>query len=56
MALPMFGTAQLQSVAEPDVSVRIRVDGELFGPVRTGTQGLARVPIFVPPGTSSRRR
>ncbi|MHB8873960.1 MAG: hypothetical protein ACYC8T_09775, partial [Myxococcaceae bacterium] len=49
MALPMFGTGQLESVAEPDVLVRIRVDGELFGPVRTDAGGTARVSIFAAP-------
>lgn len=53
LPVPLAGLPRIDTQTEPDTSVRVRVEGEEFGPQRTDRAGKARVAIVVPPGVTS---
>ncbi|MCK6530207.1 Ig-like domain-containing protein [Myxococcota bacterium] len=53
-ALPLVGkVAYPVNTGRPGSTVNIEVGGQVFGPAVAGPDGMARVPISVPPGTRS---
>lgn len=52
---PLHGATRLPVKADPGAEVAVEVAGERFGPVAAGADGLAPVPIVVPPGAREAR-
>lgn len=48
--LAVHGVGEVEAVTEPRASVRFRIGGETFGPVRTDTSGRTRMKVRAPPG------
>ncbi len=48
--LAVHGVGEVEAVTEPRASVRFRIGGETFGPVRTDTSGKTRMKVRAPPG------
>jgi hypothetical protein len=49
-ALPLVGRGIAVATTEPLALISVRIREREFGPVRAGRDGLARVPVEVPPG------
>ena len=52
IAIPLAGQATIRVATDRRARVQVQVAGLDFGPVDTGDDGIAQVPIVVPPGTS----
>ncbi len=50
IAIPLSGQANARVRAEPGSEIALTIDGRRFGPRTAGKDGLAVVPIVVPPG------
>ncbi|MFN7131644.1 MAG: hypothetical protein ACK4N5_06150 [Myxococcales bacterium] len=48
-ALPLFGSGDIETWTDPAATVRVRVDGEEFGPVQADARGFAKLRIFSSP-------
>lgn len=52
LPIPLWGEGDAEVHARPRSVVEVRIGEELFGPLRTDAQGVARVPVVVPPGVN----
>ena len=56
LALPLAGQGDARVPGEPGSDVSLRIGGRSFGPGRVGTDGIAIIPVVVPPGVRQAHR
>jgi hypothetical protein len=56
LAIPLAGQADARVRCRPGQEVTLRVEGRSFGPARAGADGLAVLPVVIPPGVKELHR
>jgi hypothetical protein len=56
LAIPLYGHGVAQVETRPGTDVSVTIGDRTFGPVRTGADGRAAVPVLVAPGVTEARR
>jgi hypothetical protein len=50
LAMPLWGSGEALIRTQPNATITVRIGDQHFGPARADSQGVAKVPIIVPPG------
>lgn len=56
LALPLTANVTQSVTGAPNTAVVLKIGGREFGPVKTDSKGRARIPVVLPPGTTTATR